>query len=75
MKRLALLSLTDLSCVPAQSLLNRRRTPLSLERSSILTALSVSGVTVTATHAATGLKRETETNDEGLYVLSNLAAR
>ncbi|HEV8168814.1 MAG TPA: TonB-dependent receptor, partial [Pyrinomonadaceae bacterium] len=34
--------------------------------------MSVSGVTVTATNAATGLKRETETNEEGIYVLSNL---
>jgi len=33
---------------------------------------SVSGVIVTATHVATGIKRETETNEEGFYVLSNL---
>jgi hypothetical protein len=33
---------------------------------------SVSGVTVTATHVATGIKRETTTNEDGLYVLSNL---
>ena len=33
----------------------------------------VSGVSVTATHKATGVKRETVSNDDGLYVLSNLA--
>ncbi len=33
----------------------------------------VSGVTITATQKATGVKRETVTNDDGLYVLSNLA--
>ncbi|HEX3253387.1 MAG TPA: carboxypeptidase regulatory-like domain-containing protein [Pyrinomonadaceae bacterium] len=33
---------------------------------------SVSGVTVTATHVATGIKRETTTNETGFYVLSNL---
>ena len=32
----------------------------------------VSGVRVVATQQTTGLKRETTTNDEGLYVLSNL---
>src|ERR1051325_6399665 len=34
--------------------------------------LSGPGVTVTATHIATGLTRETETNEDGFYVLSNL---
>ncbi|HET6851729.1 MAG TPA: TonB-dependent receptor [Pyrinomonadaceae bacterium] len=33
----------------------------------------VSGVTITAIQKATGVKRETVTNDAGLYVLSNLA--
>ncbi|HEX5885060.1 MAG TPA: carboxypeptidase regulatory-like domain-containing protein, partial [Pyrinomonadaceae bacterium] len=33
----------------------------------------VSGVSVTATQKATGVKRETVSNDDGLYVLSNLA--
>ena len=33
----------------------------------------VSGVSVTATQTATGLRRETLSNDEGLYVISNLA--
>ncbi|HLA12700.1 MAG TPA: TonB-dependent receptor [Pyrinomonadaceae bacterium] len=33
----------------------------------------VSGISVSATHTATGIRRETVTNDEGLYVLSNLA--
>ena len=33
----------------------------------------VSGVSVTATQKATGVKRETVTNDDGLYVLSNIA--
>ena len=32
----------------------------------------VSGVSITATHIATGVKRETVSNDDGLYVLSNL---
>ena len=32
----------------------------------------VSGVRTVATHRATGVKRETTSNDEGLYVLSNL---
>src|ERR1043165_2113153 len=30
------------------------------------------GATVTATHVATGIKRETPTNEDGFYVLSNL---
>src|ERR1043166_8787875 len=30
------------------------------------------GATVTATHVATGIKRETTTNEDGFYVLSNL---
>jgi len=33
----------------------------------------VSGASVTATQKATGAKRETVTNDDGLYVLSNMA--
>ena len=32
----------------------------------------VSGASVTATHKATGVKRDTTTNDSGLYVLSNM---
>ena len=32
----------------------------------------VSGASVTATHQATGVKRDTTTNDSGLYVLSNM---
>ena len=32
----------------------------------------VSGAIVTATHKATGVKRDTTTNDSGLYVLSNM---
>jgi hypothetical protein len=32
----------------------------------------VAGVAVTATHKATGVKRETTSNDAGLYVLSNM---
>ena len=35
-------------------------------------AAVVSGVRTVATHQATGVKRETTSNDEGLYVLSNL---
>lgn len=34
--------------------------------------VSVSGVIVTATHVATGLQRETTTNQDGIYILSNL---
>jgi outer membrane receptor protein involved in Fe transport len=34
----------------------------------------VSGVQVTATHKATGVRRTTTTNDEGLFVILNLAA-
>jgi len=34
--------------------------------------MSVTGVTVTATHLATGIQRETTTNEDGIYVLSNL---
>src|SRR6185369_6297592 len=34
--------------------------------------MPVNGVIVTATHVATGMKRETETNEAGFYVLSNL---
>lgn len=34
--------------------------------------MSLAGVIVTATHVATGIKRETETNEAGFYVLSNL---
>ena len=33
----------------------------------------VAGVSVTATQKATGVKRETVSNDDGLYVLSNMA--
>jgi len=33
----------------------------------------IQGATVTATQTATGVKRETTTNDEGVYVISNLA--
>jgi hypothetical protein len=33
----------------------------------------VSGVSVTATQKATGVKRDTVTNDDGVYVLSNMA--
>ncbi|MGH9880515.1 MAG: TonB-dependent receptor, partial [Pyrinomonadaceae bacterium] len=33
----------------------------------------VAGVSVTATQTTTGIRRETVSNDEGLYVLSNLA--
>jgi Carboxypeptidase regulatory-like domain len=33
----------------------------------------VSGVSITATQKATGVKRETVSNDDGLYVLSNMA--
>jgi hypothetical protein len=33
----------------------------------------VSGVSVTATQQVTGIKRETVSNDDGLYVLSNMA--
>ena len=33
----------------------------------------VAGVKVTATLASAGIKRETVTNDEGLYVLTDLA--
>jgi hypothetical protein len=33
----------------------------------------VSGASITATHKATGVKRETVSNSDGLYVLSNLA--
>jgi hypothetical protein len=33
---------------------------------------TVNGVIVTATHVATGLQRETTTNEDGIYVLSNL---
>ena len=32
----------------------------------------VAGVRITATHTATGVKRETVSNEDGLYVLSNL---
>jgi hypothetical protein len=32
----------------------------------------VAGVQITATHTATGVKRETVSNEDGLYVLSNL---
>lgn len=34
--------------------------------------VSVAGVIVTATHLATGITRETTTNEAGIYVLSNL---
>jgi protocatechuate 3,4-dioxygenase beta subunit len=33
----------------------------------------IPGAQVTATQRATGMRRETTTNDEGLYVLTNLA--
>ncbi len=33
----------------------------------------VAGASITATQKATGVKRETVSNDEGLYVLSNMA--
>ena len=32
----------------------------------------LSGAQITATQKSTGVKRETKTNDEGLYVLTNL---
>ncbi|HEU4506815.1 MAG TPA: TonB-dependent receptor [Pyrinomonadaceae bacterium] len=35
-------------------------------------AAAVAGVSVTATHIATGATRDTVTNDDGLYVLSNM---
>ena len=34
----------------------------------------VSGALVTLTQQSTGVRRETTTNDEGLYTLTNLAA-
>src|SRR5919205_2095605 len=71
MKRLALLSLTIfLAYLPifAQQAGNATLTGAITEPNG----MSVNGVTVTATHVATGFKRETETNEKGVYVLSNL---
>src|SRR5215213_1350974 len=71
MKRLALLSLmiffASLAIV-AQQAANATLNGAIIDPKGA----SVSGVIVTATHVATGIKRETETNEEGFYVLSNL---
>ena len=58
--------------------------PLSLAQQAATATLSgrvldpngavIRGATVTATQKATGVKRETTTNDEGIFVIPNLAA-
>jgi hypothetical protein len=71
LKRLSLLSLTIfIASLPifAQHAANATLTGAIIDPKGV----AAGGVTVTATHVATGLKRETETNDEGFYVLSNL---
>jgi len=71
MKRLALLSLVIfLAHVPAfaQQAASATLTGAVIDPKGAV----VGGVTVTATNVATGIKRETTTNEDGFYVLSNL---
>jgi len=71
MKRFALLSLVIfLAQIPAFA-----QQPSSAALTGTIIdpkGLFANGVTVTATHLATGITRETETNEDGFYVLSNL---
>src|SRR5829696_4510601 len=72
MKRLALLSLLVFSAssiVFSQQAANATLTGTITDPHGAV----VSGATVTATQNTTGVKRETVSNDDGLYVLSNMA--
>jgi outer membrane receptor protein involved in Fe transport len=55
-------------CVPAQQLATATLSGSVTDPNGAV----VAGAQITASHKATGTKRETTTNDEGLYVLSNL---
>ncbi|HYK19659.1 MAG TPA: carboxypeptidase-like regulatory domain-containing protein, partial [Pyrinomonadaceae bacterium] len=71
MRRVALLSLLTL-CLPL-SAFGQQATNATL--TGTITdphGAVISGASVTATHKATGVKRDTTTNDSGLYVLSNM---
>ena len=71
MKRFALLSVMILlahAAVFAQQAANATLTGAITDPAGAL----VPGVKITATHTATGLKRETVTNGDGIYVLSNM---
>src|SRR5262245_53779245 len=72
MKRLALLSVMIFLahvCVFAQQAANATLTGAITDPHGAL----VPGVKLTATHIATGAKRETVTNSEGIYVFSNMS--
>jgi len=72
MKRLALLSLLIfLAHLPifAQQAANATLTGAIADQHGAL----VPGVKITATHVATGAKRETTTNSDGIYVFSNMS--
>lgn len=72
MKRLALLSLMIfLAPLPvfAQQAANATLTGTVADQHGAL----VPGVKITATHVATGAKRETTTNSDGIYVFSNMS--
>jgi Carboxypeptidase regulatory-like domain/TonB dependent receptor len=71
MKRLALMSLLVLCFTPpafTQQVANGTLTGTIMDPAGAV----VSGATITATHKATGFKRDATTNDDGLYVLSNM---
>src|ERR1051325_3022021 len=71
MQRLAFLSLLILLahvCVFAQQAANATLTGAITDQNGAL----VPGVKLTATHTDTGIKRETVTNSDGIYVFSNL---
>jgi len=71
MRRFALMSLLMLCSIPAafaQQVANATLTGTIMDPAGAV----VSGATITATHKATGIKRDATTNDDGLYVLSNM---
>src|SRR5688572_1297622 len=71
MKRLAVLSLLIFS---AQFLIFGQQAASATLSDSItdLNGALIAGVKITATQTATGVKRDTVTSDEGLYVFSNM---
>ncbi|HJP91833.1 MAG TPA: TonB-dependent receptor [Pyrinomonadaceae bacterium] len=71
MRRFALISLLMLCSIPpafTQQVANATLTGTIMDPAGAV----VSGATITATHKATGIKRDATTNDDGLYVLSNM---